>query len=246
MCGWIRRIPGVSHSAPMRLAWLAAAAAVLGSGCQKRDAPSVRVENPFLGPMRVAVAPALNFSGSNDFDPNEVADIMASELSHVDGFEVLPVSRVLAILAGQGLTRVESSAHALQIKDWLGADAILVFGVTEYDPYEPPVVGISAELYGTRPLEAFSGIDPVLASRSPTPIGPAAGRGSGHELLGKFSGVFNAAHEPTADAVKSYARSRDSEESAFGWRKYTVSQQHYLRFCCHTTIKRMLLEEVRP
>jgi hypothetical protein len=210
----------------------------LTSGCEK-DVPTVRVRNPWLGGMRVAVAPALNFSGSSDFDREAVADLMASELSHVDGFEVIPVSRVLAVLAWQEREGIESPTHALEVRQALGADAILVFAVTEYDPYIPPVVGIAAQLYGTFPGEAFTGVDPVRVSRSAAPLSerPVA---SSNEPLAQTTRVFNAAHEPTAVEVKAFAKLRDADESPFGWRKYMVSQQHYLRFCCQATIKELV------
>jgi hypothetical protein len=127
-----------------------------------------------VGPLTIAVAPALNFSGSSEFDPNAVADLMASELGSVAGVEVIPVSRVLAVLAQQGRREVASPEHARQIVEHLGADAILIFAVTEYDPYHPPVVGIAAQLYGVRRDDDAGGLDPVRISRQarPTPADP--------------------------------------------------------------------------
>lgn len=210
-------------------------------GCHQGSPSVVRIANPTLGPMIVAVAPALNFSGAGDFDPNTVADIMASELSHVDGFEVLPVSRVLAVLAGTGLDRVESPAHARAVADALGVDAILIFAVTEYDPYDPPVVGLAAQLYGTRRGGVESGFDPVQESRRATATSERVVDGP-DGLLASFSGVFNASHAPTIRAVQAYASIRDGGASPYGWRKYVVSQRHYLRFCCDATIRRMVLD----
>ena len=212
--------------------------AALG-GCAESKAPLNRVRNPWLGAMRVAVAPALNFSGSKDFDPVVAADLMASELSGVDGFEVLPVSRVLAVLARQGAAGVTSPEHALEIRDALGVDAILVFAVTEYQPYEPPVIGIAAQVYGSYPGEQLPGVDPVRMARSPSPM-PQPVMATPHEPLAQSSGVYNAAHEATAQEVKAFAQSRQAKKSPFGWRKYTASQEHYLRFCCHAAIKELV------
>ncbi len=185
--------------------------------------------------MRIAVAPALNFSGSPDFDPNAVADLMASELSCVDGVKVLPVSRTLAVLAQQGLDEVESPEHALAIRDRLGADAILVFAVTEYNPYDPPVVGITAQLYGWLPKRLPRRVDPVLASRSASPL-VYSEEYSPDAPIAQASRVFNAANVAVVEELKEFAAARGADNGAFGWRKYVVSQQHYLRFCCHATI----------
>ena len=83
--------------------------ATLTGGCHgaSRCGPA-SITNPALGPMSIAVAPALNLSGSADFDRNRFADLMASELGGAEGISVIPVSRVLGILAAQGRGNVES------------------------------------------------------------------------------------------------------------------------------------------
>ncbi|GJM25443.1 MAG: hypothetical protein DHS20C16_18580 [Phycisphaerae bacterium] len=189
--------------------------------------------------MRIAVAPALNFSGSRNFDAEIVADIMASELSHVDGLVVMPVSRVLSVLAQQGRDRIQSPEQAVETMQALGAEAILVFAVTEFDPYEPPIVGITAQIYGSSYNNGIARVDPVQASRSPTPVGVYS-VAAPNEPVAQSSQVFNAAHEPVVRAVKTFARLRGADDSAFGWEKYLVSQEHYLRFCCQATIKELV------
>ena len=36
--------------------------------------------------------------------------------------------------------------------------------------------------------------------------------------------------------IRAFARLRDGGDSPFGWRKFMVSQQDYIRFCCFVTI----------
>ncbi len=197
------------------------------------------ITNPALGPMTVAVAPALNMSGSVSFDPSRVADLMASELSYADGISVVPVSRVLGVLAAEGLRAVESPSHALELVDLLGVDAILVFAVTEYDPYDPPSIGISAQLYGTRSRPDSSPLDPIALSRqarltaSDAPV-------STQRLLAQTQRVFDASHGSIVADIREFARLRGADSSPYGWRKYVVSQQHYIRYCCHATIRELL------
>jgi hypothetical protein len=186
---------------------VAAGLAAACVGCLERRPLDVGIRNPWLGALRVAVAPALNHSGASDFDRLVAADLMASELAQVDGFEVLPVSRTLAVLARQGVSQVDSPAHALEVRDTLGADAILVFAITEYDPYDPPVLGIAAQLYGSMPGRRFSGVDPVRVSRSPQPVFGGLSRPTNGPLA-QVSVVRNAAHEPVIREVRDYARSR--------------------------------------
>ncbi len=215
-----------------------------GAGCTQQESafdPS-RIPNAWLGPMTVAVAPALNLSGSPDFDPERVADLMASELGNVDGIDVIPVSRVLAVLARQGQREVGSPEHALDICRALGADAILVFAVTEYDPYDPPIIGITAQLYGhTRLGRGQSQVYPVLVSRQPRPQ-PGSERRPWPvgQPLAQAQQVFNAAHQHVGRQVRRFAQRRGAGQSPFGWRLYLASQEHYLRFCCAAVIETLV------
>ena len=94
-----------------RCRWEVLGSLILLVGCrvEKRMDPII-VQNVNLGPAIVAVAPALNLSGSSEFEANRFADLMASELSYTDGVKVIPVSRVLTVLGTQGQSRVESPA----------------------------------------------------------------------------------------------------------------------------------------
>jgi hypothetical protein len=188
--------------------------------------------------VRVAVAPALNFSGSADFDPARVADLMASELSTFEGVAVIGVSRVLAILAEQGVDQILSPEHALDVCERLGADVILVFAVTEYNAYTP-VVGLAAQIYG--PQASPSDWDPVATSRMARPF-PVDRSTDARRPQAQVQQVFNGHHEAVQKQVREYARSRDGHESPFGWRLYLESQQDYLRFCCFSLARELILQ----
>jgi len=197
-----------------------------------------RLASPYPGPLSIAVAPVLNFSGSSDFDRDRVADLMAGELGYVDGINVVPVSRVLAVLAQTGHREVESPSHALDICERLGADAILVLAVTEYDPYDPPVVGITAQLYGSVPRGGLAGeLDPVLVSRQARSVAGGVPDVPASQPVAQYQRVFNAEHDHVVQRVKRFARLRDAGSSPYGWRLYLVSQEHFLRFCCAATLE---------
>ena len=160
-------------------------------------------------------------------------------MPHTAGsIEVIPVNRVLAVLADQGRERVESPGHALKIAETLGADALLVFAVTEFDAYEPPVVGLAAQLYGRRRHPRTVRFDPVAESRAAAPLHQWV-NASPMAPIAQAERVFDASHERVCKAVRRFAESRSADKSPFGWRKYIASQQSYLRFCCHETIRAM-------
>jgi len=180
----------------------------------------------------IAVAPALNFSGSAQFDPVQVADLMASELSELPRMGVIGVSRVLAVLAEQGVDRIQSPEHALQVCERLGADAIVVFAVTEYDAYTP-IVGLAAQLYGPRPKSPQ--LDPVATSRMARPF-PVVSQKEALRPWAQTQRTFHAEHEDVRCDLRRYAETRSAGRSPYGWKKYLASQTWYLRFCCHAVV----------
>ena len=208
-------------------------------GCGTVSVKPVRVTNERLGRLAIGVAPAMNFSGSADFDPNRVADLMASELGYVEKVDVIPLSRTLAVLARQGRTEIESPGHALEVARQLGADALLLFAITEYQPYEPPVVGIAAQLYGVQRRDQGGRVDPIRVTRQASPFGGATGADS-FGLLAQSEQVFDASHDSVVERIKRYDHRRRADASPFGWRKVVVSQTEYLRFCCHETVRALM------
>jgi hypothetical protein len=191
----------------------------------------------------IAVAPALNFSGSGDLDGVKVADLMASELSSLPGIGVIGVNRVLAILAEQGLGQIQSPEHALDVCERLGADSICVFAVTEYDAYTP-VVGMVAQVYSPRPKSP--GIDPVATSRMARPF-PASPEPDHVRPVAQVQGSFNAAHESVQTDLEAFAESRsessNKDGSPYGWRMYLVSQERFLRYCCHRVAQQLVRQQ---
>lgn len=187
----------------------------------------------------VAVAPAMNFSGRAVFDPVQVADWMASELGSVPGIGVVGVNRVLAVLAEDGLDRIQSPEHAVEVCSRLGTDQILVFAVTEYDPY-PPIVGIAAQMYGNRSAEPA--IDPVATSRMTRPF--RISDGDPHRPWAQTQRTFNGVHEAVHHELRDYAASRGEDDSPYGWKKYLVSQNLYVRFCCFSVARELMQQQV--
>lgn len=216
-----------------------AACAVLTAGCQtsKRAEPAF-VPNARFGLVTIAVAPAANFSGGRDFDPERFADLMAGELGYADGVTVVPVSRTLAQMTARGLGRIETTQQALELTQALGADAILVFAVTAYEPYEPPRIGLTAQLIGRSP-RGQSGMDPVALSRQSSETGKERVAG-GQGVLAQTQRVFDASHDSVIEDVRRFASIRDANASPYGWRRYVVSQEEFIRFCCHATVRELM------
>jgi len=208
-------------------------------GCAQGN-NDVAIGQAYVRPTTLAVAPILNFSGQFQLDPIKTADLLASELSFVRGVTVLPVSRVVAYLASQGKSQIESPAEALAVAEGIGADGIVVAGITEYDAYTP-VVGVVLQIYSPR-RESTPAFDAVAASRLSRPFVVTR---MADPLLptSQIQAVYNADHDRVRDAVRQYARPRTSPEDQLGWRRYLKVQSLYLRFCWHQAVKGLMNQE---
>lgn len=217
-------------------------AIMLIAGCSqsRKERDETSIPRSFVKPVTIAVAPVLNFSGEFSLDPIAAADLLASELTYVDGVTVVPLNRVMAVLAAQGRMQVESPAHALAVCEMIGADAILVAGITEYDAYTP-TVGLILQMYAPN-RESPSAFEPLVASRMAEPFEITL---MSDPLLpsSQVQLVLNGSHDRVQTAVKKFAGPRDGMKTHLGWRQYLKVQSLYLRFCWNDAVMRLMNQE---
>lgn len=192
----------------------------------------------FVPPRVLVVTPVLNLSGSEDFDPLRLTDLVASEFAGFSGVSVVPVNRVLGELALQGRTLVETPQDAVQLARSFGADAVVVTAITEYDPYDPPVVGLIMQWYEAAPAPRRGGFDPVTASRLAADVpGLEEPIAAGVAPRLQVQRIFDASDEHLLKDIKKYAARHEGQQSPYGWRKYYKAQELYIRCCSHLLIK---------
>ena len=236
-------VQGRWHSGIELMPWLAFTSALIATpGCGGPKVKTTDIPGPYERPKLIAVAPAMNFSGSSDFDPIQVADLFGSELTMVEGVDVVGVNRVMAVLSRQGTTEVGSPSQALSICETIGCDGIVVMAVTEYDPYTP-VVGLAVQIYMTSPGGFASRMDPVAASRQASPFPIDAVEDSPLMPRAQVQRVYNGAHDTLVEKVRRFGEDRGGKDGALGWRRYLKRQRLYLRFCCWSAIKEMMGQE---
>lgn len=185
----------------------------------------------------VVVAPVLNLSNSRDFDALRVTDMLASELQNFRGIMVIPVNRTLAALATMGKRSIESPDDAYALAEHFGADATIVMAITEYNPYDPPAVGVLMQWYERRPPAALTRVDPSGASREPVEFAPVAAQESPAGPRWQLQRVYNAVQDDVLDDVRSYAWERDEHKSPMDWRVHYKSQELFLRYSCWASIR---------
>jgi hypothetical protein len=224
-----------------RLAALTFCLLVSITGCARQERRSESDAAYVIQPCVIVVAPAVNLSGSHEFDPLVLTDLVASEFLSFPNITVVPVNQTLAALALNGKTQVETAEDAIELARAFRADMTVVIGVTEYNPYDPPVTGLIAQAYVPPELAPGPLFDPVAASRRAAPIEPASDETSSRLApVVQVQRVFNASHDWVVDEVRRYAEQRDGAKSPLGWRRHVRSQELYLRYCAWSLIRSML------
>jgi len=116
----------------------------------------------------------------------------------------------------------------------LGADSILACAVTDYDPYDPPRIGVRAQLLHTEPRTlSAKDVDALLQSaswrRGPLPLTRDAAR----HAAAAFEEVLDARDASTRRLAAAYA----SRAAVREWELFAV-QSRYLQFVSSRIISR--------
>ena len=214
-----------------------------GGGCQK---PVMYGREQELGLDQErgevwAVAPALNLSGQRDVDPLLQADIVYGQLQRVRGLTVVPVNRVAEVYASLRIEKVQSAEQAAIVCDLLGCDALVVPTVTAYDPYNPPKMGASIQVFN-RPgsfSRQASAVDVRELTRAAAPP-PGESLPKQPDSFLQAVGMFDAANGTTRAMVIEYAEGRHAPAGPMGPNEYFESMDRYCSFVYFTLIDDLL------
>ncbi len=192
-----------------------------------------------------AVIPPRNESGTTAVDTRMVGDAIVQACESTRGVRCLPLNRTIEAMRAMQLDEIRNPADAEQLAVLLGADAIIAGSVTAYDPYEPPIMGLSLALYA-RPGSLLSQrrdlVDPYAMTRSysDTQFQGSNFRGSPNTVA---SEILDARDHSVLMVLRDYAEGRSDKQSALDWRVHLASMDLFTRFAAHQTVRRLLDEE---
>ncbi|MEL7267826.1 MAG: hypothetical protein AAFP69_23870, partial [Planctomycetota bacterium] len=146
--------PGTRHRSGRSFGWLSLMAGVMclfATGCtlipDRQYAP--QHHNPFPQLKRIAIVPFFNQSENPYVNGQRVAESYYQQLQQIPGFEVIPIGVTMQRLRAFEAQRGQPSSGA----DWqafaafLGAEAVVVGSVTDFDSYYPPRMGMAVRWY---------------------------------------------------------------------------------------------------
>jgi hypothetical protein len=202
------------------------------------------METPYGDTRTLAVAPAINLSGTRDFDPLVVSDTVYTEATQVRGLNVLPLNKTLMAMDHLGVRTISDPQVAQQIAEFLHADGLIVPAITAYDPYNPPMVGMTLQLYTPRNLTPTIAEDAAQPNASSTTSDPAAPL---RQPVSQVSAVFSASNQSVLRELRNYATGRTEYDSALREQRFLLDADAYMRFVAHAMIRRLMdVERGRP
>lgn len=214
------------------------------SGCglfEPRPAPEL--VSPYLETRVVAVVPFVNETGTTTADGQLVSDALTRSLDRAEGLVSLPFTRVLLAMDRLGLQSVSTMGEARMLMQHLRADLLVVGTMTAYDPYDPPVIGLAAEVYEYMPVKVES-VDLRAMTRAGTAGGASPDARRSGQVLVSLSAVLDASDPRTRDRLKAYAVDRGPHAGdPDAWLHIQRSMNLYTEFACHELARRLLAAE---
>jgi hypothetical protein len=200
------------------------------AGCEfftgEKPVPPPPVEytllSPYKGTHSLAVAPAVNLSGSHDFDVLAVSDALFEEMQQVGGLNVLPLNKTLAAMQRLQMRSIDSPLAAQKLAEFLEVDGLVIPSVTAYDPYNPPKMGMILQMYTPRHLAADN---TVVSDRQP---------------VSQVAAVFNASNQTVLRELRDFAQGRTQYDSALQDERFLADADAYTRFVCHAMVRRLI------
>jgi len=180
-----------------------------------------------------AVAPAINLSGEV-IDPILQADLLFVQLQQIQGVTGIPVNRVVEVYAALHIEKVQNETQAALVCELLGCDALLIPTITAFDPYNPPKIGASLQLFRRTGYVRDARINPRDLARQASPetdesLPPAP-------AFEQAVGMFDAASGSTRQQLIDYATGRNDPFGPMKEKEYLVSMDRYASFVYYRLI----------
>ncbi|MCL4220558.1 MAG: hypothetical protein KJZ65_04225 [Phycisphaerales bacterium] len=241
-----RRMPGW-----WKLGYVGALSAAL-AGCSAPKSglmPPNTLTAPYdtlAGDVLWAVVPPVNESGTSLVNALAMGDALVAAVTEVQGVAALPVNRTLAAMRGIGIDRVTTPEQVRQLAEVMGADGVVVSSITAWDPYDPPVIGLTLALYarsGSMRGQVPADLDPKALATAASDAGFLARSSFGSGPASVSIEHLDARNHQTQMYVREYAQGRSDSASALNWRIYFASMELYTQFAAYHGVRRLLENE---
>jgi hypothetical protein len=244
---------------------LALAALATGGGCQvitgvakwivrggRGAALGRNPSNPFADIKTIAILP---FNLGQTTIPIQqdraytYAEAFASELAQCKGFTVVrayeqPYQEKI-YQSGINAKLVSTADQVAEIGRTIQADAVIICKVTDYDPYNPPRLGIEFQMFKTADYENVNSRYTDLSALAQAPGPVVVPDDKGGVFIIRFEEIYDSRHDRTKNDLELYAISRSGDKSPARLEQYCRESQ-YIRFVSNMLIRKMIDLSAKP
>jgi hypothetical protein len=190
-----------------------------------------------------AIVPPVNESGTSVMDPLEVGDAIVGAVSEIRGVSALPLNRTIQAMRALNLDQITSPRQVEQLAKAMGVDGIIVPSVSAWDPYDPPVIGLSLALYAKDGSKGAAGLDPKALSIAPTDAAFLSNSNFADRPVIARIEHLDARNHQVKMWVREYAQGRSDAGSALNWRIYFASMDLYTEFAAYHLVRQIIQDE---
>ncbi len=196
---------------------------------RNRYRSNVYPTNPVSGLKTVGIV-VLDASGSYPADTAELTSALHAQIQQIQGLEVVPDVAVLNAIRSKGFVLPRDGMAAA---DDLSLDGLFVAIVTDYDPYDEPVISIGLTLFSkATTLLAPIDIDRVIQGGKPVPM---PDRPEASPVIAVFT-VYDASQNNVRRRLRWFAEGRGATEAGFHWEHYYRTMPNYIRFVSYEIV----------
>ncbi|MEO1065604.1 MAG: hypothetical protein AAFZ07_29685, partial [Actinomycetota bacterium] len=182
-------------------------------------------------------------------DTLKLADQFASHLENAARIDVLPVNRVIAAMEIADIDVVRTKFEAQTLLAELDVDGIVVGTIAAYEPYDPPRLAISIELYTSKPFEREVAQSLRRLSRATTgPQSLGTLPDDTKQPVSVVSASLDAGDPLVREQIQRFAKNRGnpgSQNTDYDWHLYHMSMDRFSEFATYVMSYRLLDAEAR-
>jgi len=194
---------------------------------------------PAYFPKSIAVAPTVNLSGQRHVDPLLQADLVYRELQTIRGPTIVPVNRTAQAMIALNMDAINTTQDAFAVCDAIGVDALAVATITLFDPYDPPKLGASVQLFvRNQPRARSIGLD-LQALRRGSKETQVQSEASNVDFI-QVVGMFDASNGSVRNRINAYAQGRVEPLGPLGEREIYLHMDRYCGFVWSELIDQLL------
>lgn len=227
-----------------RNTYLLTALVVLGSltGCYKPEqiVRPDKYRSPYQQNVRWAVVPFADQAPQTSVNTMQFMMAVNQQLQQTIGIDPVPATDVIQAMRQLGIAQIQGAKEAVMLAKELQVDGVLVGSITDWDPYDPPKIGVTVKLYCVSRDPGYA-VSPRLLQEAPSDRNLPMR--NDYAPTAEVNAYIDAANGNTLTRMKNFALGRTPMGTPNGWHMYLMNMNLYVEFAAHDMLRQIFSVE---